>query len=217
MDSRGALLRRSAADARSSVRGGAPNQCRHGPAATRRLAPPGQTADAAGPVTGGALHPGDRHAGRLQHDLAGAGAPPRGRIVTLEADPIHAQAARINIARADLSDAVDLRVGLALETLPQIEADGRGPFDLVFIDADKRSNVDYFAWALRLSRPGSLIVIDNVVRDGAVADEDSQDTSVQGVRRLAHVLAAEPRVSATAIQTVGSKGYDGFVLARVSD
>jgi len=123
----------------------------------------------------------------------------------------------VNIARAELSDAVDLRLGVALETLPGVEVDGRGPFDLMFIDADKRSNADYFAWAMRLSRPGSLIVIDNVVRDGAVADEDSQDASVQGVRRLADVLAAEPRVSATAIQTVGSKGYDGFVLARVSD
>jgi len=143
--------------------------------------------------------------------------PPGGRLITLEADPRHAEAARVNLARAGLSDVVDLRVGRALETLPRIEADGWGAFDLVFIDADKHSNADYFAWALRLSRPGSLIVIDNVVRDGAVVDEASQDASVRGVRRLVDVLAAEPRVSATAIQTVGSKGYDGFVLVRVTD
>jgi predicted O-methyltransferase YrrM len=141
--------------------------------------------------------------------------PAGGRLITLEAEPQHAQVARANIARAGLADVVDIRVGRALDTLPQIEAEQREPFDLIFIDADKPSNPDYFAWALKLSRPGSLIVADNVVRAGAVADAASRDWSAQGVRRLFELIAAEPRVSATAIQTVGSKGYDGFALALV--
>ncbi len=141
--------------------------------------------------------------------------PPGGRLVTLEVDPTHAAVARANVARAGLADVVELRLGPALETLPRLAAEGRGPFDLIFIDADKPSNPDYFRWALKLSRIGSLIVIDNVVRNGAVADPSSTDPSVQGVRRLNELLAAEPRVSATAIQTVGSKGYDGFTVALV--
>jgi predicted O-methyltransferase YrrM len=139
-----------------------------------------------------------------------------GRLVTLEADPRHAEVARANIARADLSDIVELRIGQALDTLPQLAAEGCGPFDLIFIDADKQNNPSYFAWALKLSRSGSLIVVDNVVRNGAVVDAKSDDPSVQGVRRFNELLAAEPRVSATAIQTVGSKGYDGFVIALVT-
>src|SRR5262249_18682814 len=142
--------------------------------------------------------------------------PPGGRLVTLEIDPKHAEVARGNIARAGLSDVVELRLGRALDTLPQLAAEGRGPFDFVFIDADKPGNADYFAWALRLSRRGSLIVVDNVVRKGAVVDADSDDPNVQGVRRFNDMLAAESRVSATAIQTVGSKGYDGFALALVT-
>jgi len=138
--------------------------------------------------------------------------PPGGRLITLEADPRHAAIARANFARAGLADVVELRVGRALETLPELA----GPFDFIFIDADKPSNADYFAWALKLSRRGSLIVIDNVIRDGAVIDAASADPDVQGVRRLNELLAAEPRVSATAIQTVGSKGYDGFVMALVT-
>lgn len=110
---------------------------------------------------------------------------------------------------------VELRLGRALDTLPRLEAEGRGPFDLVFIDADKPSNPDYFKWALKLSRKGSLIIVDNVVRNGAVADAGSRDPSVQGVRRLNELIAAEPRVSATAIQTVGSKGYDGFAVVNI--
>jgi predicted O-methyltransferase YrrM len=141
--------------------------------------------------------------------------PAGGRLITLEAEPQHAQVARANIARAGLADVVDIRVGRALDTLPQIEAEQRGPFDLIFIDADKPSNPDYFAWALKLSRFGSLIVADNVVRAGAVADAASRDLSAQGVRRFFELIAAEPRVGATAIQTVGSKGYDGFALALV--
>ena len=142
--------------------------------------------------------------------------PTGGQMITLEAEPKHAEVARANIARAGLSDVVELRLGPALETLPRLAAEGRGPFDLIFIDADKQSTAEYFSWALRLARRGSLIVVDNVVRNGAVADADSTDPSIQGIRRFNDVLAAEGRVSATAIQTVGSKGYDGFALALVT-
>ena len=138
-----------------------------------------------------------------------------GHLISLEADPRHAQVARENVAHAGLSGSVEIRVGRALDTLPQIAAEGRGPFDMFFIDADKPSNPEYFAWALRLSRPGSLIIADNVVREGAVADAATADASARGVRRFLELMAAEPRVSATAIQTVGSKGYDGFAIARV--
>jgi predicted O-methyltransferase YrrM len=142
--------------------------------------------------------------------------PPDGRLVTLEAEPRHADVARANIARAGLAARVDLRVGRALDTLPGVAADARGPFDLIFIDADKPSIPEYFDWALRLSRRGTLIIVDNVVRDGALADATSEDPSVQGVRRFMTRMAAEPRVSATVMQTVGSKGYDGFALALVT-
>lgn len=138
-----------------------------------------------------------------------------GRLVTLEADPKHANVARANIARAGLADIVELRQGRALDTLPQLAEEGRGPFDLIFIDADKPGNPDYFAWALKLSRPGSLIIVDNVVRRGSVVDPASNDAGVQGVRRLNEMMASEPRISATVIQTVGSKGYDGFAIALV--
>jgi predicted O-methyltransferase YrrM len=141
--------------------------------------------------------------------------PDGGRLVTLEADPKNAEVAQANLVRAGLGGVVELRVGQALETLPQLAADGSGPFDLIFIDADKPSNPEYLRWALELSQPGTLIVADNVVRGGAVADADSGDPSIQGVRRFYELLAAEPRVSATAIQTVGSKGHDGFALALV--
>jgi predicted O-methyltransferase YrrM len=124
--------------------------------------------------------------------------------------------ARTNVARAGLANVVDVRVGRALDTLPQLVAEARGPFDLIFIDADKRSNLDYLEWALELSRPGTLIVADNVIRDGAVIDPDSSDPSVEGVRRFFARLSADPRLSATAIQTVGVKGYDGFALALVT-
>ncbi len=141
--------------------------------------------------------------------------PADGRLVTLEIDPRHAAVARANLERAGVTGVVELILGPALETLPRLAADGRGPFDLMFIDADKPSNPDYFAWALRLSRRGSLIVIDNVVRGWAVIDPADHDPKVQGVRRVLEMLAAEPRVSATAIQMVGSKGYDGFAVALV--
>jgi predicted O-methyltransferase YrrM len=142
--------------------------------------------------------------------------PPEGRMVTLEADPAHAEVARANLARAGLAGTVEVRVGPALETLPKLAADGVGPFDLIFLDADKVSYPEYLTWALRLSRPGTLIIADNVVRNGTVLDADSADPSIQGVRRFSELLAAEPRVTATAIQTVGSKGYDGFALALVT-
>jgi predicted O-methyltransferase YrrM len=140
-----------------------------------------------------------------------------GRLITLEVDPKHAEVARQNIKRAGLAKCVELRLGPALETLPQLAAEGQGPFDLIFIDADKPSTPEYFEWALRLSRQGSLIIVDNVVRDGKVIDPASADRSVQGVRRLNELMAAEPRVSVTALQTVGSKGYDGFAIALVME
>jgi predicted O-methyltransferase YrrM len=141
--------------------------------------------------------------------------PAGGRLITLEVDPRHAEVARTNFVQAGLADVVELRLGPALETLPRLAAEGGGPFDLVFIDADKPNIPAYFTWALSLTRPGSAIVVDNVVRGGAVADPASDDPSVQGVRRLNELIAAEPRVSATVIQTVGGKGYDGFALALV--
>lgn len=138
-----------------------------------------------------------------------------GRLITLEIDPKHAEVARSNIARAGVSDRVELRLGRALDTLPKLAAENRGPFDLIFIDADKPSNPDYFEWALKLSRVGSLIIVDNVVRKGKVIDATSTDASVQGVRRLNDRMAQEKRVTVTEIQTVGIKGHDGLALAFV--
>jgi predicted O-methyltransferase YrrM len=144
------------------------------------------------------------------------GLRPGGRIITLEVEPKHVDVARINLARAGLADRVDVRPGSALETLPQIFNERLGPFDLIFIDADKENIPTYFEWSLKLSRPGTLIVVDNVVRKGAVVDADSTDPSVQGVRRFIESLGTEPRASGTAIQTVGTKGYDGFAIVLVS-
>jgi predicted O-methyltransferase YrrM len=141
--------------------------------------------------------------------------PRGGRLITLEADPRHAEVARTNFLRAGFAEVIEIRLGKALDCLPEIEAERRGPFDFVFIDADKENIVDYFAWSLRLTRPGSTIIVDNVVRSGAVIDPTSTDSMVRGVRAFNERLAAEPRVTATAIQTVGSKGYDGFTIAFV--
>ena len=146
----------------------------------------------------------------------GRSLPASGRLITLEADPAFAEIARENIARAGLASAVDLRVGPALDVLPELHSEGAGPFDLTFIDADKENSPAYFTWALEHSAPGSLIVADNVVRDGALADSESQDLKVQAQRRLHEMVAAEGRVTATTIQTVGSKGYDGFIVALVA-
>lgn len=142
--------------------------------------------------------------------------PPGGRLITLEIDPAHASVARRNLALAGLTRVVDLREGPALNTLPKLLAEGAGPFDLIFIDADKPSNADYFDWAMKLAHPGTVIVVDNVVRNGAVTNKDSDDPGVQGVRRFNSKVAADPRVSAIEIQTVGSKGYDGFAIALVT-
>lgn len=141
--------------------------------------------------------------------------PPDGRLITLERERRHARIARENLKRAGVAGKVEILMGRALNTLPKLARKRMPPFDFTFIDADKPSNTDYFLWALKLSRPGSLIVVDNVVRNGAVLDAQSHDENVQGVRRLNKMLATEPRVSVTAIQTVGSKGYDGFAIARV--
>jgi predicted O-methyltransferase YrrM len=142
--------------------------------------------------------------------------PAGGKLITLELDPNHAEVARANFGRAGLAGVVELREGKALDTLPRLVAEGCGPFDLIFIDADKVSIPEYFTWALKLSRRGTVIIVDNVVRKGAVVEADNPDPGIQGVRRLNAMLAAEPRVSATTIQTVGSKGYDGFTLAVVT-
>ncbi|MER7947071.1 O-methyltransferase [Streptomyces sp. NPDC096079] len=141
--------------------------------------------------------------------------PADGRLITLEYDPAHADVARANIARAGLDKAVEVRTGAALDTLPRLEAEGAGPFDLVFIDADKVNNPHYVAWALKLSRPGTVIIVDNVVRNGAVATPDPDNPAITGTREMFDLIAAEPRLDATAVQTVGTKGYDGLLLARV--
>ena len=140
---------------------------------------------------------------------------PGGRLVTLEVDPAHAAVARQNIARAGLASVVDVRLGAALETLPKLAAEHSDPFDLTFIDADKANIPAYFEWALKLAAPRGLIIVDNVIRDGAVIDESSSDASVLGVRRLNEMLRDTRRVSATTIQTVGLKGYDGLTIALV--
>ena len=141
--------------------------------------------------------------------------PADGRIVTLEADPHHAAVARANFARAGLAERIELHEGPALESLAALARARADSFDLVFIDADKPSNPAYLAHALALTRPGSVIVGDNVVRDGAVVDPGSADPRVEGVRRFTDLIAAEPRLLATALQTVGAKGWDGFALALV--
>jgi predicted O-methyltransferase YrrM len=142
--------------------------------------------------------------------------PEGGRLVTIEADPMHADVARKNILRAGLDLLVDLRLGLGLDVLAELAAEG-GVFDLAFIDADKQNIPEYFKFALKLARRGSLIIVDNVVRDGRVIDSKSHDPDIVGIRRFNEMLAAEPRVSATAIQTVGAKGYDGFAIALVTE
>jgi predicted O-methyltransferase YrrM len=143
--------------------------------------------------------------------------PATGRLITIEMNPLHAKVARENVHRAGLSERVDCRVGKAIEILPSLIDESPAPFDLIFLDADKAGTPEYFAWALKLSRAGTVIVADNVIRNGALADALSNDPNVVGVRRFHEMLAAEPRVSATTIQTVGAKGYDGFTLVLVLD
>lgn len=142
--------------------------------------------------------------------------PAGGKVVTLEVDPRHVRVARANFEHAGLAKMIEVREGRALDSLLQLATEGRGPFDLIFIDADKVRIPDYFTWALKLSRRGTVIIVDNVIRAGAVTDASSTDLSVQGVRQLNAMLATEKRVSATTIQTVGAKGYDGFTLAVVN-
>ena len=142
--------------------------------------------------------------------------PRGGRVVTLELEPTHAAVARENLRRANLARRVDIRVGPALDTLGHLIAEAVKPFDLVFIDADKPRIPDYYERALALSRPGSMLIVDNVVRDGKLADASSDDPNVQGVRRFHELLTHDQRVSATTIQTVGAKGYDGFTLAVIN-
>jgi predicted O-methyltransferase YrrM len=140
--------------------------------------------------------------------------PPDGKLVTLEFDPAHAKVAQANIERAGLSQLVTIHVGAALDSLPKL--DSNAPFDLIFIDADKRNNPGYLDWALKLSRPGTLIIVDNVVRDGAILNANSTDPDVKGIRSFFDLLAQESRLTATALQTVGSKGWDGLAFALVN-
>lgn len=142
--------------------------------------------------------------------------PSDGRLISLEIDPKRAEIARANIARAELANAVEIRVGRAADSLQKLVEEGRGPFDLIFIDADKPGYAEYLTWSLKLSRPGTLIIADNVVRKGAVADPASTDENVQGIRKFNELLATEKRVTTTVIQTVGCKGYDGLALILVT-
>ena len=142
--------------------------------------------------------------------------PEGGRLITLEADPKHADVARKNFARAGVENKVELRMGKALDTLPQIAAEGVGPFDLFFIDANKSNMPEYFEWSLKLARKGSVIIADNVVRGAAVLEADSKDADIQGVRRFLEIVGKEKRVSGTALQTVSTKSYDGFAMVVVT-
>ncbi|HEX3092869.1 MAG TPA: O-methyltransferase [Candidatus Angelobacter sp.] len=142
--------------------------------------------------------------------------PADGRLISLEVNPKHAEVAHANVARAGLTSVVEIRQGAALDTLPKLVSEGHGPFDLIFIDADKPGYAGYLQWSLKLARQGTLIIADNVVRKGAVADPASRDENVQGIRKFNEVLAAEKRVTTTVIQTVGSKGYDGLALILVT-
>jgi predicted O-methyltransferase YrrM len=142
--------------------------------------------------------------------------PEGGRIITLEADPKHAEVAQKNFARAGVENKVELRLGKALDTLPKVAADGRGPFDMFFIDANKSNMPEYFEWSLKLARKGSVIIADNVVREGAVLDGKSKDADIQGIRRFLEMVGKEKRVSGTALQTVSTKNYDGFALVLVT-
>ena len=143
--------------------------------------------------------------------------PPGGRLISLEFNPKHAEVAKSNIRQAGLSGRVEVRVGAALDSLPQIETEGIAPFDFIFIDADKPNNPGYLEWAVKLSRPGTFIIVDNVVRDGAVSDASSTDPTILGTRKMFDLMSRDARLSSTALQTVGSKGYDGFALAIVTD
>jgi predicted O-methyltransferase YrrM len=143
--------------------------------------------------------------------------PAGGRLISLEFNPKHADVAKSNIQRAGLSDRVEIRVGAALDSLHQIEKEGFAPFDFIFIDADKPNNPGYLEWAIKLSRPGTLIIVDNVVRDGEVSDASNSDPAIQGTRKMFELMSRDPRLSSTALQTVGSKGYDGFAMAIVTD
>jgi predicted O-methyltransferase YrrM len=141
--------------------------------------------------------------------------PSGGKLITLEAAPKHAEVAKANIQRAGLSSLVELRLGPALESLAQLHKEEAAPFDFIFIDADKPNNPGYLEWAIRLSHPGTVIILDNAIREGAIIDSADPDPKVHGVRRFFEMVHSNPRLDATAIQTVGSKGYDGFVLLLV--
>jgi predicted O-methyltransferase YrrM len=141
--------------------------------------------------------------------------PPLGTLISLEFNPKHAAVAKENIAQAGLASIVEIRIGPAADSLAQLQAENAEPFDLIFIDADKPNNPTYLEWALKLSRKGTLIVVDNVIRDGQIADPNNPDPAITGTRTMFEMLAANPRLESTALQTVGGKGYDGFAFALV--
>jgi predicted O-methyltransferase YrrM len=143
--------------------------------------------------------------------------PPNGKLVTLELEALHAEVALKNFQRAGLADRIELRMGNALDSLAALKNENIDPFDFIFIDADKPRSREYFGWSIQLSRPGGVIVVDNVVREGAVLDPNSDDENVQGIQRLAEMLATEHRVTTSVVQTVGSKGHDGFVMAIIDE
>jgi predicted O-methyltransferase YrrM len=143
--------------------------------------------------------------------------PADGRLISLEYEEKHAELARANLARAGVDDRVEVRLGPALDSLAVLDHQGAGPFDLVFVDADKQNNPGYFQWAMKLTRPGSLIIVDNVVRGGHVVDAETKDPAIVGTRELGRLLTEDPRVTATMVQTVSNKGYDGFALVLVND
>ncbi|MWV43857.1 methyltransferase [Paenibacillus sp. HJL G12] len=145
------------------------------------------------------------------------GLPADGKVVTLELEPLHAEVAKVNITNAGLEHQIEVRTGNALELLAKMEKEGMEPFDLIFIDADKPNNPEYLNWALRFSRPGTVIIGDNVIREGEITNKHSTDPRIQGVRKFYDMIAGNPRISATAIQTVGSKGYDGFMIGIVNE
>lgn len=142
--------------------------------------------------------------------------PEDGKVITIESDPLHAEIARINIEKAGLASKIEIRIGAALDILPQIESEQSGPFDMIFIDADKPPYVEYFKWAIRLGRPGTVIIADNVIRNGKVLDTNSSDEKVIGVQKLNKMLAGCTDVTATILQTVGVKEYDGMVISVIN-
>ena len=218
MDHRRPIPHRAFRPTRRCTRSRPPNQCRRRPSQHQRLPHPGKTPHdpGANPRRKKVLEIGTL--GAYSTIWLARGLPPgQGRIITLEFEPKHADIAANNLAHAKLADTVEIIRGPALQSLATPAVQTHAPFDLIFIDADKQNNPGYFEWALKLSRPGTLIIIDNVIRDGKVADPKNTSSDVIGTRKMNDLIAKENRVTATTLQTVGAKGYDGLALVRVND